>query len=506
MTEAAAKLNCACQTVKNWIVAKENNKPLHNFSHRPPLCSPNKRKEILEEIEKKSKKRQAFNREELHKKLQKKVHETLTEENKPLRDITPRFTKRFINQQQLHTGNAEVLSNAHEVAKDDPRHAASFAALMKHLHDRVPRGQFLNMDKTSFDWIKNKHENEEAVFAGHRAQNFKVPTPKCSRPTGNCTVPMYIVASDGGKVGDVVYLIKDNAMKKDDIDVHSVPMLDVSNGVGSGAHLIFHGEFTSNTDAALSWVYEHVVVPFANQIRAGPGRAADSYVNLNLDGDPRQLQVSTQNDVIGMFTQAKIIVGKSPASCTPIFQPLDAGKLFLAAKTRFNKLINGSETLLSDEDSTELKRIFQDHRRKYPLKTGKKGSASAALGSHFADVLKCLPAVAAALREVPIHRVVSDSFRDTGVSPFSASVIRNKCTYEWTPAQEAQFDAAVPVLAEKIGAHYELKESDFDNCNIPTTNKSKDGVSVHMRRALLLHGPHIVQALREQAMRGQKDE
>ena len=112
--------------------------------------------------------------------------------------------------------------------------------------------------------------------------------------------------------------------------------------------------------------------------------------------------------------------------------------------------------------------------------------------------------MASAISEVPRRRVVRESFRLTGVSPFDVETVRNQCRYVWKEGEEEKFDLAVPELSRRFGRNFELKESDFDELSIPANNKPKDGVSVHMRRALILYAPQVLQALQDQAAKSKK--
>lgn len=498
------KLKCNRQTISNWQEAKENNRELHDFSHRPPYLSPKHEKELLDSVHEISKNGHAQLKRKFGDDLQNKVNLTRTEQNKAPVKVSKRFAGDFIRKKNLKTGNAEIESNPHRVAINDPRHAASFAALLHYLHSRVPEEQFINLDKTNYEYLYADQETAPAIYSGERGQSLKTTAPDTPTPKGICNIGVYVVGSDGGCIGDIVYLIKDNDMKAGEIDVYSAPMLAVGNNPGAAAHLMFVGESYPNRDEALKWVIEHVVIPFGDVLRSAKGRDPNSSVSLTVDGDPRQLQVLTEEHTKGLLTQARFIVGKSPASCTPIYQPLDAGKLFLATKRRFKTIMEEGSTHLSAKETADLKNIFQMHRRRHPAKYKKDGTPSIALNAYLNNMLKCLPAIASAIADVPIRHVLRDSFRTTGVSPFCIETVRKKCLYGWTKAQEQQFNLAVPELSKKIALNFELKESDFDACQIPVNNEPKDGVLVHKRRALLLFAPQVVQALQQQASKGVK--
>lgn len=152
-----------------------------------------------------------------------------------------------------------------------------------------------------------------------------------------------------------------------------------------------------------------------------------------------------------------------------------------------------------------LLEVFQMHRRAHPAaKTKKKQIASVAMGPYFTSVMKCLHMVAEALRKTVSVATVKNSFKSAGVSPFDVSTIRDKCQFEWSDEQKAQFDSSVPVLAAVIARNFELKENDFENAHIPVNNENKDALPVHRRRALVLHSPHSIQDLDAQATKKRK--
>jgi hypothetical protein len=103
-----------------------------------------------------------------------------------------------------------------------------------------------------------------------------------------------------------------------------------------------------------------------------------------------------------------------------------------------------------------------------------------------------------------VSSVISDSFVVSGVSPLNAAVIRDRCKYAWAEGEKEQFLAAVPALATVFEEHFEVKEDDFEAARIPRNNEDRDNLPVHRRRALMLHAPHVVAALRDQAERSDK--
>lgn len=472
---------------------------MYEHCHRPSYISPERRAGLNKLVAEKSASGVLVSKRKFGTELQKAINATSQEENKAPKKVSSRFIKDFTKENGIREANAEIIDNAHLVARNDPRHAASHAAMMHHLHERVPQGLFFNMDKTSFDVRKDEQETAPALYIGKRPQSTKCDDPYPNSSIGNCSVHLYVVANDGGKVADMVYVVKDKHMPADAIDVYEAPMLDGTTSVGASAYLIFIGESSSNKDQALQWVFDKIVIPFIDKVRTRSGKNASTFTSLTVDGDPRQLQVIASPSIQASFLNQHIIASKTPASCTPLFQPLDVGKLFLAAKKRFKTLLEEGYEPANSKDKADLLAIFRKHRHKHPKSLKKNKQPSIAMGNYFTDAMKSLHTVAAALRDTLDMQVVLDSFKDAGVSPTDPTIVRSKCQYPWSSAEARRFVEAVPELSAILARNFELKEKDFDDAHIPTNNDPKDQLPVHRRRSLILHAPHVLADLQEQA-------
>lgn len=502
--DCVAKTGCSLSAVKKWKKQHLNGKFMYEHSHRPSLINAEQSRKIKDLVAEKSKTGILISKQKFGKILQEAVNITSSEENKLPQNVTPRFGRDFLKGGDIQGANAEVIDNPHLVALNDPRHAASHAAMMHYLHKTVPRGLYFNMDKTSFDMRKEEQENTPALYVGKRPQTVKCDDPYSNGPRGNCSVHLFVVANDGGKVADMVYVVKDKHMPADTIDAYEAPMLDGTTSVGASAWLLFVGDSSPNKDEALQWVFSKIVVPFIAQVRSRSKNDCSTPTSLCVDGDPRQLQIIASESIQAAFLGANIIASKSPASCTPIFQPLDVGNLFKAAKTRFRTLLDEGYEPDNSEDKTDLQEIFRKHRIKHPQSYKKNKLPSVAMGRYFTDVMKCLHTAGQALRDTLKPGTVKKSFRSAGVSPTDPSAIRQKCLYPWSSDEKRQFVEAIPVLSDIIARNFELKEIDFDDAHIPANNESRDTLSVHRRRSLLLHAPHVVADLQEQVAKRAK--
>jgi len=502
---AATRSRVVVRSVQKWVERVKNDQQLHVNGGRPGYVSQDHKKRVIEEVLGNENGPVKCSKTKFVKKLQAAANATRIALNKPVVTLSPSYIRNFQNENDINEGNAEVIDNAHFVALHDPRHALSFAVMQHYLRKRVPNGLFVTFDKTRFDLPKSDQQTEKAVFLGRRSKTFKCATENKKNSQGNCSVQLIVVVNDAGKLAELVYLVKVNSMPKNSIDVHSAPVLDISNSSDRTAYLIFIGESTPNQDASLEWLIHNIVIPFIRQLRGRVPNGAQKPASLQVDGDPRQLQVLASVGVREALTAENTIPNKESASCTPTQAPLDEGNMFCSGKKRFRKLVKNGYYPKNEQEVEDLKEIFRNHLRKYPKKHKKGSRPSVALGRYFTDVIKCFYTVVEALRHSGVCALVRNSFETTGVAPFNPSVIRDKCQFTWTEAQKAQFVAAIPALSKIFETNFELKEKDFDDAGIPANNTSRDALPVHRRRALLLYAPHVLQDLQNQAERGSQE-
>ncbi len=498
--EAADISGCTPGTARRWASDFKKGKVPCQKLGRPSLVSPTHLAEVQKTVDEASAKSVHINNKTFSEMLQAAADETAEDEHKVPRTLSDRYKSDVKRSSGYTNVNAEILDNAHEVALNDPRHAASYAAMMHFLHDKVLPGLFINIDKTSFEMKMESKENASAVLSGKRKQRNKCKDPyESGAKSGNCSIHLYVVANDSGKLADMVYIVKDKNMPKDATDLYETPYLDGSTGSTGTAYLMFVGDSSPNTDKTLEWLYENIVVPFVNNLRRKEGVDGTAPASLTVDGDPRQLQVLASAFMVDSLRLANIITSKSPASCTPLFQPLDVGKLFLSSKRCFGVLMKADYTPTNTKHTDKLKEVFKTHTAKYPKKYKKNKKPSVAMSTYFKNAMRCLLTAAAALRKSAVSETVVNSFRDAGVMPFDPVLIRNKCQHYLNADQKRSFNAAVPELAKIFARNSELKESDFDKYEIPMPNVSKDNAPVHRRRSLLLHAAHVLEDLKKQA-------
>lgn len=234
---AATVNHCAISQVQKWVVQVKTGQMMHSVGGKPGFVTPEQTKSVIAAVAGTSTSTVKISKRKLSKMLQTAADINSVARNKPRRTLTTRFGSDFQQKNDIHEGNAEVIDGAHLAALNDPRHALSFAAMHHFLRKSVKKGFFVSFDKTRFDLPKSEQQKARAVYLHHRPRSVKCAAPNEKNSQGNCSVGLFMVVNDTGKLADLVYIVKVNSMPKDAVDVHRAPTMDISNGAGATAYI-----------------------------------------------------------------------------------------------------------------------------------------------------------------------------------------------------------------------------------------------------------------------------
>jgi len=204
-------------------------------------------------------------------------------------------------------------------------------------------------------------------------------------------------------------------MESNDIDVYEASGMGTSTDAVSKGYIVFLPTRGCNK-AFYEWLNKSILIPFVVAIKSTLGEEYANYVTwFQLDGEPIQINVYEQDDVIEALNQHNITVGKLPASTTEITQAADQ-KPFKTCKTNL-KGINDSDVEHKVFEMQVLKGILSSHEAKY-------GPFSAIHRKYFVyGVLRVQMALMLSLR----GPLIENSFTDVGIYPFDMLKIASNC-------------------------------------------------------------------------------
>jgi hypothetical protein len=404
---------------------------------------------------------------------------------------------------QIKTGNAELTTNARAIACADVRNAVSMCAAQHLMVPLVDHYLILNMDATQYTVGNNSKQKAKVKYLNRPTMGKSLQARKDSTNSGSTAffIKHYLLISAAGYAADPVYIIADDNMGKEELDVHTVFGLGHGIGIGNKGYVVFSKTRSVNLKFYL-WFNNTILVQFIKELKTLRNLGLDSLTWFQLDGEAQQIECYQSPELLQLLTDARIVVGKPAASTTEISQPCDAGDCFKATKTRV-KNTTDADVIMDTHMLEKLTSVYDNHMRttgakKMPpnhVKMGKLGLLRVQLAS----------------KSSVTSRTVKDSFTRAGIydvvtNQYSPRTILSNCTSAISKEEEVQIMGAIPDLSAILNRQGELLDSDFDACHIRENDavSSKDNLIISRKRMVLLTNPALVE--RQEIKRRQKRE
>jgi hypothetical protein len=392
----------------------------------------------------------------------------------------------------VHTGNGEATTNARELATADILNAVSFAAMQAAVGPSADAHNTCNLDASQFTVgsLKGKIEVKYCLVGedDNVPDSLKVAHQDSSGVT-SYFIKYYLLMFADGTAAAPVFVVADNSMAKGDIDVHEVLGLGIGTDIGSKGYVVFCKTRCGN-NAFYRWLNDSILIPMVVSKKALHKAAENAITWFQLDGEPVQIKVYEDSEVIASMTEHGIVIGKPPASTTSITQPCDYGNCFKGPKTAL-KFINDGD--VKDHFMIPiLNKVVEAHQKKMKtkLKSGHKK-----MFSHG------LVRIITALRKSMRPEMIMDSFRETGIYPYNLSIILRNCKTVIEDDEAAEIARAIPGLAAILLVKGELTDRDLARAGMRNNmNSFKDGLVVYRRRSVIMTNKQLIQ--RESLKRG----
>lgn len=305
-----------------------------------------------------------------------------------------------------------------------------------------------------------------------------------------------------------MFVVADENMKKEDIDVHEVSGLGIGTHIGAKGYIVICDTRQCNV-AFYRWFNKTILIPTVNELRRVHELPEDAVAWYQLDGEEIQIRCYQDPTLLRELAANHICVGKPPGSTTEVTQPCDRGNLFKGSHTT-NDGISDDDVRDNIVMLDKLKVVFKEHcarvsTARVPTAMSSSSSAPPLLkqmsAAHVKMAVFGLLRVQLAIQNTVKRSMIKDSFRLTGVYPFSLGQILHQCNTTITPDEQLNICAVLPKLATLMLEHGELKEADMDKCHIRGTTH-KDNLVLNRRRSVILTCGSIVKA--EAAKRASK--
>jgi len=147
-----------------------------------------------------------------------------------------------------------------------------------------------------------------------------------------------MVFSDGGSLAPPIFIVADDNIAPEEIDVKEIPSLGIGTDISHKGHLVFC-KTRSSCSKFCTWMFQSIILPYVQQIRL-KNLDDDSTCWFTLDGESKQILPMMTNECQQSFLDNSIVVTKPPGSTSHVTQPADAGNVFKSINTVLSKMKN----------------------------------------------------------------------------------------------------------------------------------------------------------------------
>lgn len=384
----------------------------------------------------------------------------------------------------IMTKNAEATTNARAEAVADLQNAISFAAMNYGIVPYVLPQLIVNCDATQFT-VGSESGRKIQVKVLTKSECYKVLPDESNKGITAYFIKYYLIMNAYGQISHPIFVVADETMAEDTIDVYRVPCLSLSVSLESTGWLVFCKTRCCNL-AFYRWLLKDMIVDFISLIKKHHQIDATSLAWFQLDGEALQIAPFNDSTILQVFHANNITVGKPPASTTSITQPCDVGPCFKSVKSALKKY-DDSDVENMKFELCELGKIFDQHVSK--------SSTSKQMSARHQKLAKLgLLRVKRALTETINPIFVKHSFEATGIYPLSVDKMIGNCSKKVSLDEMSEIREKLPQLVKVFSRQGELLAKDFNifGSFVTEESKNKDNLVLNHRRSVILTSKALI--------------
>jgi len=407
-------------------------------------------------------------------------------------NVSRKWVKMTMERIGLETKNAQEKTNARQEAERDVLNALSTIVGFGLVAKMVPDNALvINFDATQFLISSGKGNTLEVVVVKDEPTECPISTQVKGGGGLNYFIKYFSIISAGGLSGPLVFLVACADMTAEACEILECKGLCMSDADSDTVGYVAFCQTRCANRKFYKWLNLSVILPFIIKVRGLLGLAASRMAVVACDGEVVQIDPYQDPDVQAAFAAAFIFMMKLCASTTAVSQPCDAWKLFCLLKLAVAHMGNKYQGQVFLED--QLKRLFDAFGKGYKVKPSDRTRA-------IRGLLMIRKAVADYLRS----STILNSFKITGLRPFSIEQILQQFHYKPTAADIARVSDEMGPLVKKMARYGELADTDLMRFSVAKDaatrglleplDKGKEQRVLHQRRIVLCLHKEVVEA------------
>ncbi|KAJ1393580.1 hypothetical protein B484DRAFT_408168, partial [Ochromonadaceae sp. CCMP2298] len=254
-------------------------------------------------------------------------------------------------------------------------------------------------------------------------------------------IKYYLLMCASGNVMDPVFVVQDKFMAEGAFSKYWVP-------------------------AFYRWLFRDYFATAVLKLRGAYSLADETPAWFQLDGEPLQIKCFEEPSMVDRFCELCVVCGKPPASTTECTQACDCGNCF-----------KGSKTALKYIKDMDIDEDLNAHKIAY--------LRDQVFAVHMAETVK--------------QSTVQESWRKTGIYPFSLDTILSSCKEKVSLQERDVIRTGLPELARRIMERGELLGADLRAALGPDIYLphlfSRDLLVMYRRRSVILTHQAILAGL-----------
>ena len=483
-------------TLAKWCGIHRDGRPLQENAGRPSNLSDVEKAQFVQAVNAGSGNGYAMREGQV-----KEIFAGLVQENRKKRKLCDddgvstysRSFKRVLQELGGHIVVADSTTDARRKAELNVNNAIGYAAAATAIMPHIDPRMVGNPDASQYVYSQ---EVEKAVYFGKWTEFLKQHpevTNIKSDPDGSKEgglgfgIKYYCFISAGGIIGDPIFIVADDNMAKDEIDVYDLDDFGFGCQFEQHSYLVFMKTRVPGK-SFYRWFLESYLVPYVLKLRVK--YKTESWFFLQLDGENDQIAVFDEPAVQELMQENRICVGKSSAGRTGLEQPCDVGQIFRGSKTKFRamKLTKNHEVPIAFQE--QLNAIWRRHHKKY--------STKALNYDHLHKSTNGIYLVMVCLNRVVTKEMIINSFAKSGIVGRNGRVdvykMLTACRAKISDDDIAAIQHELPKLAKKILCQRVLlDDKDFKKIPCAGNQASRDGLkSINRKGFMFLTDPKLV--------------